>query len=277
MLNSTQAQPAQHLPNTTLPNGAIGFALGIAGMLVSLYFSIMFIAGNATGAELVAGVVFCLILDYGKVSLATEALYAMASYRLLAAVCYALIVICLYCLSMLAATFMLTTHSTSALVEQSDKQVATIQQAITAKRAELESCGAGMLTRCINPRTKELGDLQAQLTTVQTGVGNNKEIIEAKDRAATWDKLAKSLGTTVEELQVKLAFARAILLEIIAPLFVSLFLSRSAKNHSEIPVVYEAEQSDSATHKKSLIAEIAQLKSELEKSQDVQRQAEKKD
>ena len=143
-----------------LPHGAIGFALGIAGMLVSLYFSIMFIAGNAAGAELIAGVVFCLILDYGKVSLASEALSAMAAYRLLPAVCYTLIVIALYCLSMLAATFMLTSHNTSAMAEQSDKQIATLEQAITAKRAELASCGAGMLTRCINPRTKELGDLQ---------------------------------------------------------------------------------------------------------------------
>lgn len=209
--------------NPKLPSGSIGFALGIAGMLVSLYFSIMFIAGNATGAELIAGIVFCLILDYGKVALATEALFAMAGLRLLSAVCYALIVMCLYCLSMLAATFMLTSHSTSALIEQSDNRIATLEQAINSKRAELNNCGAGMLTRCINPRTQELNDLQAQLSTAQNV---SKEVIEAKDRAATWDKLAKTLGTTAEDLQVKLAFARAILLEIIAPIFVSLFLSR---------------------------------------------------
>lgn len=209
--------------NPQLPHGSIGFALGIAGMLVSLYFSIMFIAGNATGAELVAGIVFCLILDYGKVSLATEALFAMARLRLLSAVCYALIVICLYCLSMLAATFMLTSHSTSALIEQSDSRINTIEQAIDAKREELNACGAGMMTKCINPRTAELNALQAELSAAQNV---SKDVIEAKNRAATWDKLAKTIGSTPEELQVKLAFTRAVLLEIIAPIFVSLFLSR---------------------------------------------------
>jgi hypothetical protein len=191
----------------------------------------MFIAGNATGAELVAGIVFCLLLDYGKVALATEALYAMAGFRLLSAVCYALIVICLYGLSMLAATFMLTSHTTSAIADQSDKQIATLQQAITDKQTQLNACSAGMMTKCINPRTKELNELQTQLNAVQTGI--SKEVIEAKDRAATWDKLANAVGSTPEELQVKLAFTRAVLLEIIAPIFVSLFLSRYRNGKAE--------------------------------------------
>lgn len=216
MLSQTHTPP--------LPRGSIGFALGIAGMLVSLYFSILFIAGNATGAELVAGIVFCLILDYGKVALATEALFAMASFRLLSAVCYALIVLCLYGLSMLAATFMLTSHTTSTIADQSDQQIATLQQAITAKQTQLNACSAGMMTKCINPRTQELNALQTHLNAIQGGI--SKEVIEAKNRAATWDKLAKAVGSTAEELQVKLAFARAVLLEIIAPIFVSLFLSR---------------------------------------------------
>jgi fructoselysine-6-P-deglycase FrlB-like protein len=125
---------------------------------------------------------------------------------------------------MLAATFMLTSHASSAIADQSDKQIATLQQAISDKQTQLNTCSAGMMTRCINPRTKELNDLQAQLTAAQAGV--SPDVIEAKDRAATWDKLAKAVGSTPEELQVKLAFARAILLEIVAPIFVSLFLSR---------------------------------------------------
>ncbi len=81
-----------------------------------------------------------------------------------------------------------------------------------------------MMTKCINPRTQELNALQAQLNAVQTGI--SQEVIEAKNRAATWNKLAAALGSTPEELQVKVAFTRAVLLEIIAPIFVSLFLSR---------------------------------------------------
>jgi hypothetical protein len=217
--------------NPQLPRGSIGFALGIAGMLVSLYFSIMFIAGNATGAELVAGIVFCLILDYGKVALATEALLAMASFRLLSAVCYALIVLCLYGLSMLAATFMLTSHTNSAAADQSDKQIATLQQAISDKQQQLSACNQNYLSKCVNPRTKELNELQAQLTTAQAGI--SKDVIEAKDRAATWEKLAKAVESTPEQLQVKLAFTRAVLLEIIAPIFVSLFLSRYRNSKTE--------------------------------------------
>ncbi len=208
--------------NPPLPRGSIGFALGIAGMLVSLYYSIMFISGTATGAELLIGVIFALTLDYGKVALATEALLALASFRLFSAVVYSLIVICLYSLSMLAATFMLTSHNTSAIAAQSDLKIATLQQAITAKRAELDKCPAGIMTKCITPRTQELTALQSELAAAQN-VPN--EVIAAKNHAATWEKLSKMLGAPVEELQVKLAFARAFLLEIIAPIFVSLFLS----------------------------------------------------
>ncbi len=209
-----------------LPRGSIGFALGIAGMLVSLYFSIEFITGNASGAELIAGVVFCLILDYGKVSLASEAMLAMIQFRLLSAVCYTLIVICLYGLSMMAATFMLTTHATSAIVEQSDSKIAAIQAQIEAKRKDLDACPAGILTKCINPRTAELTALQAELSAAQNV---SRDVLEAKDRAATWQKFAKALGTTPEDLQIKINLGRAILLEILAPLFVSLFLAAYRK------------------------------------------------
>jgi hypothetical protein len=126
---------------------------------------------------------------------------------------------------------MLTSHTTSAIADQSDKQIATLQQAITDKQTQLNACSAGMMTKCINPRTKELNELQTQLNAVQTGI--SKEVIEAKDRAATWDKLANAVGSTPEELQVKLAFTRAVLLEIIAPIFVSLFLSRYRNGKAE--------------------------------------------
>lgn len=211
-----------HSNTPQLPRGSIGFALGIAGMLVSLYYSIMFITGNATGTELVIGVVFAVSLDYGKVALATEALYALASFRLISAVVYSLIVIALYCLSMLAAAFILTSHNTSAIAQQSDQQIATLQQAVTAKRAEVAACPSGIMTRCINPRTLELSALQAELSAAQNVSG---DVIAEKNKAATWQKVSKALGTTPEDLQVKLAFARAILLEIIAPIFVSIFLS----------------------------------------------------
>jgi hypothetical protein len=78
------------------------------------------------------------------------------------------------------------------------------------------------MTKCKTPRTNELTTLQAELATAQNVSG---DVIAEKTRAATWDKLAKTLGSTPDELQVKLAFARAILLEIIAPIFVSIFLS----------------------------------------------------
>ncbi len=222
-------------PNTSkLPRGTIGFALGIAGMLVSLYYSIMFISGTASGIEVVIGVVFALTLDYAKIALASEAMLAMIQFRLLSAVLYSLIVISLYCLSMLAATFMLTAHSTNAMVAQSDLKVTTIEQAITAKRAELAACNPMVLTKCINPRTAELTALQADLANAQNVP---QAVLDAKNNAATWEKMAEALGTQVEELQVKLAFTRAILLEIIAPILVSIFLTayrnKVAKNHAE--------------------------------------------
>ena len=209
-----------------LPRGSIGFALGIAGMLVSLYYSIMFIAGNATGIELVIGVIFALTLDYGKVALASEAMLAMIQFRLLSAVIYSLIVITLYCLSMLAATFMLTSHSTNAVIQQSDTRIFSIQKAIDDKKSEIKSCNSMALSKCVNPRTAELTALQAQLSEAQNV---SKEVIEAKNQAATWEKLAKTLGSTPEELQVKLNFIRAILLEIVSPIFVSLFLAAYRK------------------------------------------------
>ena len=205
-----------------LPRGAIGFALGIAGMLVSLYYSIMFISGNATGIEVVIGVIFALTLDYGKVALASEAILALVQFRLISAVVYTLIVITLCGLSMLAATFMLTSHNTSAGVEMSDSRITSIQQSIAAKRAELDKCPAGVMTKCITPRTAELNTLQAELSKAQNVSG---DVIDAKNTAATWEKMAKALGTTPEELQIKLAFVRALLLEIIAPIFVSIFLT----------------------------------------------------
>jgi len=212
--------PANNQP--TLPRGTIGFALGIAGMLVSLYYSIMFIAGTANGIEIVIGVVFALTLDYAKIALATEAMMAMAQFRLLSAVLYSLIVIALYCLSMLAATFMLTSHSTSAVVTQSDDRIALVSQQISEKRAELALCNPNHLTKCVNPRTAELTALQADLASAQNV---SQDVLEAKNNAATWEKMAVALGTNVEDLQVKLAFSRAILLEVIAPILVSIFLT----------------------------------------------------
>ena len=212
--------------NPQLPRGTIGFALGIAGMLVSLYYSIMFISGTATGVEIVIGVVFALTLDYGKIALASEAILAMIEFSLLRAVLYSLIVIALYCLSMLAATFMLTSHGTSAAVVQSDTRIASISQQITDKRAELALCNPNHLTKCVNPRTAELTALQADLATAQNV---SQDVLEAKNTAATWEKMAVALGTQVENLQVKLAFTRAILLEIIAPILVSIFLAAYRK------------------------------------------------
>jgi hypothetical protein len=221
-----------------LPRGSIGFALGIAGMLCSLYFSIEFIAGNATGAELIVGVVFALILDYGKVALASEAMLAMIQFRLISAVVYTLIVMSLYCLSMLAATFALTGHNTSAIIAQSDTQISTIQQAISEKKTEIKACNSMALSKCVNPRTAELTVLQTQLSAAQNV---SKDVIEAKNQAATWEKLAKTLGTTSENLQVKLAFARAILLEIISPIFVSLFLAAYRKRMPQSQVLMPQE------------------------------------
>lgn len=66
--------------NPQLPRGTIGFVLGIAGMLVSLYYSIMFISGTATGVEIIIGVVFALTLDYGKVALASEAIHGTGKF-----------------------------------------------------------------------------------------------------------------------------------------------------------------------------------------------------
>jgi len=214
--------------STTLPRGT----LGIAGMLVSLYYSIMFTAGTANGVEIVIGVVFALTLDYAKIALANEAMLAMIQFRLLSAVLYSLIVISLYCLSMLAATFMLTSHSTNAMVAQSDLKVTTIEQAITAKRAELTACNPMVLTKCINPRTAELTALQADLAAAQNVP---QDVLDAKNNAATWEKMAEALGTQVEDLQVKLAFTRAILLEIIAPILVSIFLT-AYRNRSNATV-----------------------------------------
>ncbi len=204
--------------STTLPRGT----LGIAGMLVSL----------ANGVEIVIGVVFALTLDYAKIALANEAMLAMIQFRLLSAVLYSLIVISLYCLSMLAATFMLTSHSTNAMVAQSDLKVTTIEQAITAKRAELTACNPMVLTKCINPRTAELTALQADLAAAQNVP---QDVLDAKNNAATWEKMAEALGTQVEDLQVKLAFTRAILLEIIAPILVSIFLT-AYRNRSNATV-----------------------------------------
>ncbi len=225
--------------NPQLPRGTIGFALGIAGMLVSLYYSIMFISGTTTGVEIIIGVVFALTLDYGKVALASEAIMALASFRLFSAVIYSLIVISLYCLSMLAATFMLTSHNTSAIVQQSDTRIASLEKAIADKKTQVAACPSGIVTKCLNPRTAELTALESELATAQNV---SKEVIEAKNTAATWEKMSKALGSTPEELQIKLAFARSILLEIIAPILVSIFLAAYRKQLPQSQVYAPEEQ-----------------------------------
>lgn len=141
---------------------------------------------------------------------------------------------------MLAATFMLTSHNTSAIVQQSDNRIATIEQSITAKRAELAKCPANILTKCITPRTAELTALQTELSAAQNV---SSDVIEAKNTAATWEKMSKALGSTPEELQVKLAFTRAILLEIIAPILVSIFLAAYRKRLPQNQVVYAEPES----------------------------------
>ena len=146
----------------------------------------------------------------------------MVQFRLLSAVIYGILVIALFGLSMLAATYTLASHSTDAIVQQSDSKVATIEKQIADKKHELAACNPNILTKCVNPRTLELTALQSQLTQAQNV---SDDIIAAKNAAVTWEKLAGSLGMPASELQVKLAFARAVLLEIISPLLVSIFLA----------------------------------------------------
>jgi hypothetical protein len=152
-------------------------------------------------------------------------------------------VISLYCLSMLAATFMLTAHGTSAAVTQSDDRIALVSQQISEKRAELALCNPNHLTKCVNPRTAELTALQADLASAQNV---SQAVLEAKNTAATWEKMATALGTQVEDLQVKLAFTRAILLEVIAPILVSIFLTayrnrglKHVQNGQDEQIIYE--------------------------------------
>lgn len=217
--------------NPTLPRGSIGFGLGIAGMLVSLYYSIAFIAGNATGAELIAGIVFALIMDYAKVALGSEALIALVQFRLLSAVVYTLIVISLYCLSMFSATFMLATHNDNSALQYHEQQTSGLKADIAAKRSELAKCPATYLTRCATPRTEELNVLQNKLALAESVTS---DIQESKKIATTWEKFAHVIGDTPDSLQVKLAFFRAFLLEIISPLLVSIFLAYY-RNRSAAP------------------------------------------
>lgn len=211
-----------HSQNEQLPRGAIGFGLGILGMLVSLYYSIMFISGNASGAELIAGIVFALIMDYAKVALGSEALIALIQFRLLSAVIYALIVISLYSLSMFSATFILATHSDNSALQFHEQQAKDLKADIVAKRAELAKCPASYLTKCVTPRTEELNLLQNKLALAEQVT---MDIQESKKIATTWEKFAHVIGDTPESLQVKLAFFRAFLLEIISPMLVSIFLA----------------------------------------------------
>ena len=205
-----------------LPRGAIGFAVGIAGMLVSLYYSIAFIVGTATGAEVVAGIVFAVLMDYAKVALGSEALLALASFRLFSAVSYTLIVISLYSLSMFSATFMLASHNANSSLQAQTTQVESLQADIEAKRAELAKCNSSHLSKCVNPRTAELSALQAQLSDARKLSATD---VKAKNIATTWDKFAQVMGDAPDSLQVKLSFARAFLLEIVSPLLVSIFLA----------------------------------------------------
>jgi hypothetical protein len=210
-------------PNTGLSLPYLRLLLGTISLLLSGYFSMLFLSQSTTGMDWVATLVFCVMLECSKALFAGDVLYYNAIGQQYKAGFAALMIALLFALSMLSATWFLMLHPVqdNLKLTNSTHRTAQLLQAIDDKRLQLAQCPHNHVNSCINPRNTELTAIRTKYTQA---LENQQSLLATQANQTFWQQCANVLGTTHNTLQLVVALVRAALLELI--LIAQFFSSR---------------------------------------------------
>ena len=233
--------------------------LGIAAILLSLFFSIKFVSDGNTGAGLITAVIFCLVTEFAKVVLTSDCAFYWQTGNGSKALFSAALVAVLFSLSISAAVFVLVLNPTKqeTAIKSADSKIQSLEKSIADKQAAVNACNPTFLTRCINPRTAELNALQTELNAILNQADN---LNDAKASAEFWSKSAKFLGTNPTDLQFNFALARAVLLDLLGLIFIAQYSATKRINESFVHIAPEEKTINNQDNSAALMAEIEQLK-----------------
>lgn len=266
-------------PNTQHPTGlvmpTIRFVLGIFALILSLYFSIVFISDGTSGAGIIVPVIFCVIFEFCKTAFTTDLFYYYQTRQADKALFAGLLVVILFALSISGAVFYLNLNPERAevAVNQSDSRTATLQAQIAAKQAAIASCNPQYVSKCINPRQSELTALESQYNSL---LGQSDKLIDAKASQEFYKNAAGYFGTDAKTLRFNFSIARAVLLDFLGLILISQYsATRRLQSHAPQGLQdnsamrgHDSLPSDNAAEVFALMsAKIAELENQLEKKQ----------
>lgn len=206
----------------------IRLILGISAILLSLVFSIIFISAGMSGAGIITAIIFCLVTEFCKVVFVTDFSQYIEERRIEKALFSLILIALLFSLSISAAIFYLSINPAkeSVNIESIDKKIEELNKKIELKREHLSKCNVNYLTKCVNPRTKEL-DLLNDLSTILSN--ESKQLDHARAMQVFWKEIAVYFGTDSESLKLNFAILRAILLDLLGLVLIAQFVGRKEK------------------------------------------------
>jgi hypothetical protein len=216
MWRNTMNLTPNHSGNLTFNHLSMPYLRAFVGLtliLLSLYATISFLSQGFTGLAFLGIVVFCLAIESIKVLFSGDIGFYLALKAPEKALFAFVMVAILFCLSVGAETWFLLSGSLKGAtqIEQTAKQTETLQAQIDAKQVQLDKCNPSSLSKCVNPRTAELSELQAQMTALSASAVANEEAVS---NAKFWAQIAEATGTSPENLQLGLNVMRSILQEL---------------------------------------------------------------
>lgn len=215
--------------NQSLALPLVRLILGICAIVLSLFFSIQFVAQGATGAGIISAIIFCIVFEFCKTVFCGDLFFYFETGQGAKALGAAILVVLLFCLSISAAVFCLTINpvknETAATV--SDSRTETLQKQIADKKALLAGCNPNYISKCIAPLNAQLSAMEGELNKT---FNQSDSVIEAKAIKEFWNKAGKYFGTTGDNLFFNFAIARSVILDLLGLILISQYTATKRIN-----------------------------------------------
>ena len=217
--------------NAQLALPTVRLVLGICAVILSLVFSIQFVAQGAAGAGIISAIIFCLVFEFCKTVFTGDLFFYWETGQGSKAFASAILVALLFALSISAAVFCLTINpvKNETLATASDNRTETLQKSIDDKKALLSSCNPNYITKCVAPLNKQISEMESELSKT---FNQSDDVINAKAARAFWEKAAKYMGTNADNLQLNFAIARATILDLLGLILISQYTSQKRINNA---------------------------------------------
>lgn len=253
----TQANPHAY-SGVSLP--ALRLILGLISLAISFYYSFKFLSVGTSGFELLSALAFVAITETTKAMYCHDIAYFSKTGQGDKTVFAVLIVLILFALSITATVYFLLANpiKDDVKLQHSEHRAEEIKKALDAKQAQLSSCNANYLTKCVNPRTAELQKLQEDYTAA---LSREAELSEIQANKAFWGKIGKFIGKSADDTQMYYAIMRGVLLEVLGLALIAQATANKRLQTRNAPVINASVTSDDSA---ALRAENEALRAQLE-------------